>query len=510
MSKNRKGKLVNIYSKENIAKDEKSFDESLNNNKPIDWSSFKRLFVRDLCINTSNFEINTIGNISFSQIKSILEHPQENWREVLRISDCFMKISPHYYRLNNYFSNMALFCWGIDLYDVKDNAESQNIKDIYRALASKLEQMNLKHEFSKIMEILPYQDIYCGLIVESPNNFFIHKIAPSVCSIFQVQDGLYNFKIDLKAIKPKDLNSFPDYVRQAYVDYFEDKSKTISHWYVPPADKQICLKLNNQWVYPYPILIGLIRDVMDLDVYKKLKLQSARTDNYKAIMMEVPIDKSTVDKPLLTSNTLAAFAEINRENMSNDIGLIYTLGSSGEPISFKDSNNTRNNVSDANDEIYNSSGVSKELYNGSSSGTALTYSIENDSGYIYRLYRQFERWVNRYIKTKKYNKATFKFHFYLLDMTIFNRDNVTKRYKEACTLGVPVVDKFLSALDMTPSRTLGSYILHNDVFDFYNKFKPLTSSYNTTSEVGRPTNESNGELLSEEGEKTAEGEKNSL
>jgi hypothetical protein len=195
---------------------------------------------------------------------------------------------------------------------------------------------------------------------------------------------------------------------------------------VPPADKQICLKLNNQWVYPYPILIGLIRDVMDLDVYKKLKLQSARTDNYKAIMMEVPIDKSTVDKPLLTSNTLAAFAEINRENMSNDIGLIYTLGSSGEPISFKDSNNTRNNVSDANDEIYNSSGVSKELYNGSSSGTALTYSIENDSGYIYRLYRQFERWVNRYIKTKKYNKATFKFHFYAI---ITNPKNQTYSFE---------------------------------------------------------------------------------
>ena len=52
--------------------------------------------------------------------------------------------------------------------------------------------------------------------------------------------------------------------------------------------------------------------------------------------------------------TLGIFAEINRESMTDDIGLLHTLGSNATPISFKDSSNTRNNVSDAIDEIYNS------------------------------------------------------------------------------------------------------------------------------------------------------------
>ena len=173
------------------------------------------------------------------------------------------------------------------------------------------------------------------------------------------------------------MNAYPDYVQQAFLDYRDGK---IQRWYTPPADLQICIKLNNQWLYPYPILIGLVRDILDLDVYKKLKLQSARTDNYKAIMIKVPIDDKTVDKPLLTPETLSIFAQINRESMSDDIGIIHTLGSDGEAVSFKDSSNTRNNVSDAVDELYNSSGATKELFNGSSSGTAVTFSVENDSG----------------------------------------------------------------------------------------------------------------------------------
>lgn len=297
------------------------------------------------------------------------------------------------------------------------------------------------------------------------------------------------------------------------MDYIDSKSDNVSNWYTPPADKQICVKLNSQWLYPFPLLISLVRDILDLDIYKKLKLQSARTDNYKAIMMKVPIDESTVDKPLITPDVLSVFAEISRASMSDDIGLIYTLGSNGEAISFKDSTNTRNNVSDAISELYNSSGITQELYNGSSNATAVTNSIENDSGFIYGLYRQFERWVNRYIKLRKYNKNAFKFYFYLLDITIFNRDTVSKRYKDAISLGVTVIDKYLATLDMTPSRVLGSFITHQDIFKFNENFIPLRTSYNssdvgTSNDVGRPTSVSKGELLSEEGEKTSDGDKN--
>ena len=300
-------------------------------------------------------------------------------------------------------------------------------------------------------------------------------------------------------------------IQKAYIDLRDGNinSDVNGQWYTPPADKQICLKLNSQWIFPYPLLIGLVKDILNLDIYKKLKLQSARTDNYKAIAIEVPIDTNSIDKPLLTPDTLGIFADINRESMTDDIGLIHTLGSEATPISFKDSSNTRNNVSDAIDELYNSSGITKELYNGGSSGTAVTFSIENDAGFVYGVYRQFERWVNRFIKTRRYNKTSFKFFFYLLDVTIFNRDNVSSRYKDAVSLGVTVIDKWLATLDITPSRTLGSFTLHKDIFNFQNNFVPLTSSFNSSSnEGGRPTNASQGKTLDVSGEKTADADSN--
>ena len=509
---NAKTKDVSVYTSSDYKNDEAKFKKSMETGK-VDFANFKRLMVRDLCTNTSIIETGYIGDVSLKDVELALKYPKHGWKILLAASNELMRVSPHYYRMNNLYSNMALFCWWVDLYDVKEKANTGAIKKKYTELAAKLEDMNLKHEFSKIMKVIPHQDIYCGLVFENQSDFFFQQIDYKICELCQIQDGLYNFRMDLTKIDPTNLMAYPKYVQRAWLDLRDDKENTniSGKWYTPPADKQICLKMNSQWTFPYPILIGLIKDILDLDVYKKLKLQSARTDNYKAIAVEVPIDETTVDKPLLTPETLGIFAEINRESMADDIGLIHTLGSNATPISFKDSSNTRNNVSDAIDEIYNSSGITKELYNGGSSGTAVTFSIENDSGFIYGLYRQFERWTNRFIKIRKYNKPTFKFFFYLLDVTIFNRDNVSKRYKEACSLGASVIDKWLATLDMTPSRTLGSFVLHKDIFDFENNFVPLASSFNSSvdgNENGRPTNKSQGKTLDKAGEKTEDLDSN--
>ena len=505
-------KDVLIYTESDYKNDQDKFEQSMKTGK-IDFKNFQRLMINDLCTNTSIIETGCIGDVSLRDVELALKYPKQGWKILLAASNELMRVSPHYFRMNNLYSNMALFCWWIDLYDIKENAQIDKIKKTYSALAAKLESMNLKHEFSKIMKVIPYQDIYCGLVFENQSDFFFHQIDYKICELCEVQDGLYNFQIDLSRISATNLHAYPDYVQQAYVDYMESlkQEKPKPQWYKPPADKQICFKLNSQWNFPYPLLISLIKDILDLEVYKKLKLQSARTDNYKAIAVEVPIDENAVDKPLLTPDTLGIFAEINRESMAEDIGLLHTLGSSATPISFKDSSNTRNNVSDAVDEIHNSSGITKELGNGSSSGTAVTFSVENDSGFVYGLYRQFERWMNRFIKIRRYNKPTFKFFFYLLDVTIFNRDNVSKRYKEAVSLGVTVIDKWLATLDMTPSRTLGSFILHKDIFDFQNNFVPLKSSFNSAedgNETGRPSAESKGETLDESGEKTKDLDSN--
>ena len=100
-------------------------------------------------------------------------------------------------------------------------------------------------------------------------------------------------------------------------------------------------------------------------------------------------------------------------------------------------------------------------------------------------------------------------------MTIFNKKDITTMYKDGISMGATVIDKYMASLGMTPSRTLGSYIVHQDIFDFRNHFIPLQTSYNSSIDSssqngGRPTVEESGNTISESGEKTRDTDGNDI
>jgi len=502
-----------LYSKLDYERDLKTVQETENGKRPLDLSAFKRLMVHDLCLNTDVLKSYKIGNHSLEFVHTALNNPSAYGYYLIEISRYLMVKSQFYMRLNNYFSNMGLFNYNIDIYDVKhdkiaDEGERTKLLDNYYAVLSEFEKMGFKHEMSKIMSILPSEDVYFGLIFEDATDFFIQRLSSSICRIRQVQDGVYNFKLNLSAINPLEIDAYPNYIKEAFIAY-KNKQSYLDGWYIPPADKQVCFKFNQSCIYPMPILLPMIDDILDLDIYKKLKLQKARVDNYKAIIIEVPIDSSAVDKPLLTDGTLSTFAEMNKANMPDDIGLIHAPGSA-EAISFKDNTNNTNNLSDAITNLYDNAGVSSQLFNSGSSGTAFKLSIENDAAFIYAFYRQCERYFNRLIKLRKYNKAAYKFGLRIQDSTVFNRETVIDYYLKASQSGQPFKIDHAVALGKSPSRYIGAILLENDILALHQHLVPLPTSYTTSTEeiTGRPTNESLGIDLSEEGEVTQETDAN--
>ena len=188
-NKNTKMKDVSIYTEVDYKNDQNKFDKSMKDGK-VDWANFSRLMTYDLCTRTSVIENGCIGDISMLDVEMALKYPKQGWKILLSLSEQLMRISPHYFRMNNLYSNMALFCWWIDLYDVKENAKVDNIKKIYSTLAAKLESMNLKHEFSKIMKVIPYQDIYCGLVFENQSDFFFQQIDYKICELYGLQKSI--------------------------------------------------------------------------------------------------------------------------------------------------------------------------------------------------------------------------------------------------------------------------------------------------------------------------------
>ena len=266
-----------IYSKVDYERDSKSFDDSVSGKSRLDLGAFRRLMVHDLCTNTEILRSYKVGGYPLERIQDALNNPAAHSNMIIEVSRYLMNISQFYMRLNNYFSKMGLFNYNIDIYDVKtgemDSDEKiAKMRDAFANVCSEFEKMGFKHEMSKIMSILTVEDVYYGLIFEDGYDFFIHKMNPSICRIKQIQDGVYNFKIRLSGVNPLEITSYPTYVQQAYIEY-RNGDDYFDGWYVPPADKQVCFKLNESCLYPMPLLLALVKDILDLDVYKKLKMQ---------------------------------------------------------------------------------------------------------------------------------------------------------------------------------------------------------------------------------------------
>lgn len=498
------------YTKEQYDKDKQSLEKATNGQDLIDLSAFKRVMIYDICTNTNILSDNKIGCYSIEQIDFALKNPSSYSSILVETSKYLMTVSPFYMRINSYFSKMGLFNYSIDTYDVKSpmsDLSVQKYREDYYKLCSQLEKMNLKHEFSKIMNVLPSEDLFCGLIFEDSTDFFIARVPSSLCKIDHIQDGVYNFKMSFAELRAETIGGYPKIIQEAYLQY-RNQQGYYDGWYIPPAEIQICIKWNESCLYPFPFLIMLAKDIFDIDIYKKLKLQKARVDNYKAILIEIPIDEDSVDKPLLTGDTLSTFAEMNKANMPDDVGLIHAPGKA-EAISFKDNSNTTNNLSDAIGNLYDSSGVPASIFNGTTVSSAMKLSIENDAAMLYRVYRQFERYMNRFIKLRKFNRMNYKFAFRIQDSTVFNRDIVTDAYLKAAEHGLPFKVDYAVSLGITPNRMLGNLFNENIALGIHNQLIPLPTSYTLSSEnIGRPTNESNGEELSESGQQTLDNGSN--
>ena len=108
-------KYVQVYSKKDYKNDDRQFDKSMKDGN-VNWGSFKRLMLHDICTNTQIIDTGCIGNVKIEDAMIALKNPKHDWKILMAVSDELMRISPHYYRMNNLYSNMALFCWWIDLY----------------------------------------------------------------------------------------------------------------------------------------------------------------------------------------------------------------------------------------------------------------------------------------------------------------------------------------------------------------------------------------------------------
>lgn len=485
-------------------------------------------FARQLQSSVSNNEIIAQKKNMFSEkfnketISKYLDNPQKYANKLRELSIILYTMSPQYQSICNYLSSIARFIPiaspNMNKYSsLKGDVDNDRLLKDYNKITNAIDTMNIQHEFQKILSVCTREDIFYGYEYETNDSYYIRPLDSDYCKISSIEDGCFNFAFDFsyfdanKKIKGLDgdlITTYPDEFQTKYNIF-----KTMGYeykWQELDSSKTICIKFLEDLPFTFPPFASLFSDIVDLSDYKALSKNKSEIDNYKFIGLKLPLlSKGTnADDFAVDPETALSFYNMILSSLPRGIGA-FISATDFEPINFG-SNATadKDEVNKAENNLYSSSGITPINF-GKSATNSGTVKLSNivDQSKLFKVYSQFERWINRKFK-KIYNG---KFTIKLLKVSDWNiqdeRDNALKQAQ----YGVPN-KLILSALNgISQQQEQGLSYLETQILKIHDKWTPLQSSHtqsgdSSTSDSGRPLTEDTN--LDETGEQTRENDSN--
>lgn len=440
-----------------------------------------------------------------------MQHP-EIWPNQVRLryaSRYFYNVSLHYKRLCDYYANVATLDYVLEPYGINDpdKIDVDKMRKAYFKVANRVENMNLKHEFRKLLETAYLEDAFFGYIHENNDSFFVQKLDANFCRISSIEDGVYNFAFDFTYF-----NDYP-FRLPMFPQEFQDRMKLYNdagfRWQELDPEKTICIKINEQNDYPVPPFMGIFQNILDIQDFKDLQRQKTEIGNYKIIVQKIPMQQGTgVDNYAISLKHVAKFHNDIVGSVPEQVGVITTP----MDVTVEDFERDESDVNKAYEQtanFWNDSGVSNLLFSsgaGSSGSIALGSSVKTDESTVFAVLRQLERWVNRYLKVSGNQKYKFRLRF--LNNTIFNKQEELTNYNNLATMGFPVKTSIASTIGLSPTSVSLQAIFENDVLQIHENMIPVANSYTQSGEDqgGRPQKDTGD--LTEEGAKTRDSLKN--
>lgn len=446
------------------------------------------------------------------------EFPEKYGKRILDLSDYIYLKSGYYKRLIDYFVNQSMVNYTVDTKILKPQMLSnnqKNLKDDYIKFSAQCEKYNLGNEIHNIIKRLYKNDVCYAFVSETPHDISYYYLDPKICGISSLVNGnVYEFYINIGFVSEGDIENFPIELQEIILNELKLQQKSKENIRLKqlgkitiPWKNSLCIKYNNDILFPYPPFFMMILDILLIDEYKELAKAQSINDAYKILTMKIPTKDGeiTMDDALI-----AAFTEVVLNTARNNIGVITTpFDMKTEEFSSSNSDD-RDTVSDAISWAFKNVGVSEALMSGASSGSELKLSITNDSGDIFRIYRMIENWVCLQMKLRGYIYSNYEFVYRILNMTIFNSDEVKSAELQMAQNGIPNKVRLCAANGLSPVVALGNSIIENDTFrDIFDSWQPIKTSYtasDNSDDAGRPAMDDGN--LSASGEVSRENDTN--
>src|SRR5574344_552284 len=175
--------------------------EKLTEKQQLDFSSAlsymktAKLILRDL--EKENQTQNFFNKYKKEDINKWLENPAKNENKLVEVSCSFYNISQHYRRLCNHFGKLSTLDYICLPYKLDDeNLDVDKFKKSYKKAIDRLDVMNVKSEFEKVINTMFREDVFYGYEYSTNDSYFIKKMPYRYCEITSIIDGVFSYQFD--------------------------------------------------------------------------------------------------------------------------------------------------------------------------------------------------------------------------------------------------------------------------------------------------------------------------
>lgn len=443
---------------------------------------------------TSKFK--SVGQVTKESLRTYLQNPSANEKNIRNLSRYLYVRSQIYYRLVKFYANM------FDLnarsvippYSLVDKNKPKDTLKSYNDTLQMLDKMNLQYEFLKVFTQCWREDLFCGVAYVDETGFFILPLDLDYVKIVGIRaDSTFVFAMDMTYF-----NKYPELLEywgepfqsmhSAYGGVASEKFQIVSDEY------SVCLKVRaDDFELALPPLSGIFNSLLSLITMEDLQDIGDEQDIYKLLVAELPLlsGSSMPDDWAVDPSMALTYFNKMTESLPDYMGAVLSPMKI-TPISFDSDQATQvNKIQKSTQSILNISGGSQVLNGATISGTtAWTGAIKADSEFaISMLLPQAEATINRLLSFALPNPSKVKF----FEVSVFTRDDLRKSLLENATYGLPT-RLAVNALSggFTELDTLSLNYLETECLDLPNVFgAPLQSSHTTAgganNEGGAPT-----------------------
>lgn len=445
-------------------------------------------------------------NISVDSVRQALLNKDP--KQLRQMSEQFYRLSGEYRRLVHYAAQILSFDYLViprPKPETKLEKISKNLQKIleYTKNAA-IEETSYMIAFSVVKDGVFYGYEY----TLGNNQISMLKLPADYCRTRYKVNGVYQVEFDLKFFeqfrteeaKADIFAGYPPEFETAFNQYLKDSTL---RWFA--LDPQFARA--HMLEEPVPLFSSTFADLLELDEYKNIDKTKMKLSLYTLLVQKIPLNKE---------NELALYMEEIEDLHKNARGMIknsaidvLTTPCEIDAVTLDSGKNARverDNIEKATNMIYTSAGTPVALFNaGAGTGSiGLNLSVKVDESLMFPLLKQFERWY----QNKFYELSpSLEFGIIFPPITIFNRNEKAKEYRELSTYGFPTKLLALTAMGIKQYDADFLLMYENTLMDLPNRMIPVVSSHTASSSdnTGRPESE---EPLSEEGEVTRDANKN--